>query len=276
MTINKTVKVGNKFFYLELSADESGIAVLNTTRQQIGFVTLDSFDPVKFPYVGIYTDYVVTLARKLLKEKHSIQETKLNTKIGNCFLVEISNSNGKSIRIIKSSIKKDLAIRLITHATINKTRVFGQASVTLMNALESDICNITDYISPSLIINDGINGMAFCLLSNRHEAIELLEEYKKDIRYKDQFDDSDYSHQTSKTKNYINSVNEFENLINERWPGKEIVKTTETIIPEKLTVTVSKADFIRSNPKLSTSELIDAGSKIGIDLKSNYINKIRA
>ena len=117
--------------------------------------------------------------------------------------------------------------------------------------MDDDTDTFGSFVPPHLLVDDGVNGNNFCLISNRNEAVELLNEYKEDQRY-------------SAGSSYTDSVNKFEALINGRWPSK------------KPLVTISKAEFIRSNKNLSTCELIDQASLLGLKITQKYIYNVRS
>ena len=290
----KNVSIGGTPLIFEVSMTRTGVTVRNNKtniigrRKRIGYVTLTSHSPKLFPSVSKHTDEIVLAAREYLaivsRKKPaapvpSAMTTfvrKLNMQVGKCYLVRVSESGSSTVHLIKSNLRKDLAVRLLTHATGNSgrtSRVFGQATVTLMNGIGSDIDSFYDHVDPSIFVQDGIDGGYFCLLCNRNEAMEVLREYKEDPRYKDDCEGPDcFQHQMAGTQAYKDVVDRLATLIGERWPAKEPAAPE----PEPEVAKPTKADFIRANPSLSVAELVKKAAENGIDLPTNYIYGLRA
>jgi hypothetical protein len=142
------------------------------------------------------------------------------------YLVEItSTAKGSTSRLIRSSVRKDLAVRLLTHATMLRSKVFGYASgITLFNDSDGDLVDtLSNHVSPELFCTDN-DGRFWCLLSNRNEALELLHEYREDPRYKDNFSDDEvpehFRQQLDTLNEFKDRVDKFETFINTKWPIK--------------------------------------------------------
>jgi hypothetical protein len=285
----KNISIGGTPLIFEVSVHRGGVTVRNNKtniigrRKKIGYVTPTSYTPNHFPSVVQHTDEIVAAAREYLeivcrkKRASPILENqnivrKINMQVGKCYLVRVTESGSSAVHLIKSNLRKDLAIRLLTHATGKTSRVFGQATVTLMNGISGDIDNFYDHVDPGIFVQDGTDGRYFCLLCNRNEALEVLREYREDPRYNDDCDGPDcYQHQMADTIAYKEVVDRLATLIGERWPSKDPSAVTEPEIAKP-----TKADFIRANPTLSVAGLVQKAAENGIDLQTNYIYALRA